>query len=222
MIRRPLILAIVLGASVVACGPKKKPKPPEPEPETSATAETPPPPPPPKCEKLEEKCTAKGGKKAKIPQSVLVFEPVGEWVYAQGEKVTIAQSSDEDACIGLVGYEVDVKDPATKDPKEKKKLEAAYQAQLDAIAAELKLSIPKGTKVTWGKPENYDKGKVPLHRWIVEKVGRGSKKGDLLVVSTKPNDGKAIFGVGFVPEKDDKSGDKIVAAFDSIAPGDAK
>ena len=75
-------------AMASACGPKQQPKPPDPEP----TAEPEPPkPPPPKCESLDEKCEGGGGKKARIAGIGLQFEPVGGWVYAQGEKATVAE-----------------------------------------------------------------------------------------------------------------------------------
>ncbi len=207
-----LALALAFAASSVACGPKKQP--PKDPVDTDPTSEPDPPkPPPPKCEKLDEKCESKGGKKAKIPGSVLVFEPVLGWLYAQGEKATIAQAGEEESCQGLVGYEA-------PDVKDTKKTDAARQAQLDAIAAELKLNLGK-SKVAWKNAEKYDKGKVPLLRWTLEKVTRGAKKGDLLLVATVPSDGKAVFGVAFVPGDDDKSAEKIVTSFDTIAPGEA-
>ncbi len=214
MNRRTLILALALAlaSSAVACGPKKPPRQ-DPVDSQPSSEPDPPKPPPPKCEKLDEKCESKGGKKAKIPGSVLVFEPVLGWTYAQGEKVTIAQAGDEESCQGLIGYEA-------PDVKDVKKTDAARQAQLDAIAAELKLSLGK-SKVAWKNAEKYDKGKVPLLRWTLEKVTRGAKKGDLLIVASVPNDGKAVFGVAFVPGDDDKSAEKIVTSFDTIAPGEA-
>src|SRR5262245_44524481 len=102
MNRSPFILAFALTVSIAACGPKKQPAPPPVETATTSEPE-PPPPPPPKCESLDEKCKAKGGKKAKIPQSLLMFEPVTGWIYAQGEKATVAQAGDEDACLALTG-----------------------------------------------------------------------------------------------------------------------
>jgi hypothetical protein len=208
MNRRPLILALALAGTALACGPKKQTKV-----ETVDTAPTtdptPPPPPPPKCEKLEEKCEAKGGKKAKVANSLLVFEPVGGWIFAQTEKLTIAQSGDEDACLGILGHEV-------PDAKDAKKVDAARQAQLEAIAAELKLTLPK-TKVTWKNGEKYEIGKLTVFRWVLEKVSRGAKKGDLLIVASQPEENKAFFGVGFVPSEDDKSDEK-----NTLAPGDAK
>lgn len=209
MNRRTLILALAFATSMAACGPKKQPVK-EPEPEVTSEPE-PPKPPPPKCEKLEEKCESKGGKKAKIAGSLLVFEPVMGWTYAQMEKLTIAQIGDEDACQGVVGHEV-------PDPK---KVDAARQTALEGLAAELKLTLPK-TKVTWKNGEKYDAGKVPQLRWSLEKVVRGAKKGDLLIIATQPNDGKAVLGVAFVPSDDDKSAEKILKSFDTIAAGEAQ
>lgn len=213
MNRRPLILALALASTALACGPKKQTKV-----DTADTAPTvdpsPPPPPPPKCEKLEEKCEAKGGKKAKIAGSLLVFEPVAGWTYAQMEKLTIAQAGDEEACLGIAGHEV-------ADAKDAKKVEAARQAALEALAADLKLTLPK-TKVSWKSGEKKDVGSLTIFRWTLEKVSRGAKKGDILIVASQPNDGKAVLGVGFVPTEDDKSAEKIVGSFETLAPGDAK
>jgi hypothetical protein len=214
MNRRPLTLALALAGTLLACGPKKQT--PVDTADTAVTAEPPPPPPPPppKCESLDEKCKAKGGKKAKIAGSLLVFEPVAGWIYAQTEKLTIAQAGDEDACLGIVGHDA-------PDAKEAKKVEQARQAQLEAVAAELKLTLPK-TKVSWKSGEKYEIGQLTVFRWALEKVSRGEKKGDLLIVASQPADGKAFLGVGFVPGDDDKSAEKIVASFDTLAPGDAK
>lgn len=213
MNRRPLILALALAGTALACGPKKQPKV-EPDVDTAPTVDPKPQPPPPKCEKLDEKCEAKGGQKAKIAGSLLVFEPVAGWVYAQTEKLTLAQAGEEDACQAVAGHEV-------ADAKDAKKLEQTRQAELEALAAELKLTLPK-TKVDWKKGEKYEIGKLTVYRWALEKVARGAKKGDLLIVASQPEEGKAFLGVGFVPSDDDKSAEKIVKSFDTLAPGDAK
>lgn len=212
MNRSSLMLALTLAAAVSACGPKKQPVI-EPQPDPTTEPE-PVKPPPPKCEKLDEKCEAKGGKKATIPNSNLVFEPVTGWVYAQGEKITIAQHGDEDACIGIAGYEA-------TEAKDQKKIDAARQAELESVAKDLNITLGKA-KVTWKSAEKYDKGKIPMLRWQLEGVTRGAKKGDLLIIATAPSDGKALFGVAFVPGDDDKSGEKVVESFDTIAPGEAK
>lgn len=207
---RPLILALALAGTTLACGPKKQT--PVDTPETTPTADpAPPPKPEPKCEKLEEKCEAKGGKKAKIAGSLLVFEPVPGWTYAQMEKFTIAQIGDEDACLGIVGHDA-------PDGKDAKKLEQARQAQLEALAADLKLTLPK-TKVNWKTGDKHETGKLTVFRWVLEKVSRGAKKGDVLVVASQPEGGKAIMALGFVPSDDDKSADLINAAIDTLAPG---
>jgi hypothetical protein len=212
MNRSSLIFAFTLATAALACSPKKPPPPP-PDPEPTTQPE-PPPPPPPKCESLDEKCKAKGGKKARIPQSLLVFEPVPGWTYAQGEKATVAQAGDEDACLALVGHEVDMKDL--------KKLDATRQAQLDALVAELKITLGKA-KVNWKKSQDDKDGKQPLLNWGLEAVTRGSKKGELLIVSTAPNDGKAVFGIAFVPSDDaNQSGEKLITSFHTLAPGEDK
>ncbi|MFO0593287.1 MAG: hypothetical protein U0441_37440 [Polyangiaceae bacterium] len=216
MNRRSLILALALAVSATACGPKKQPVTPPPDTETTAEPEPPKPPPPPKCESLDEKCESKGGKKVKVPGSNLVFEPVLGWRYAHGDKFAVAQAGEEDACMGLVGYDA-------PDAKDAKKTEAARQAQVEALAAELKINLLK-TKVAWKKPDKNNDGKVPLLLWTIEQdkeVVRGAKKGQLLVVATNPSDGKAVLGIAFVPSDDDKSGAKIVPSFNTLAAGEA-
>ena len=83
------------------------------------TAEPAPPPPPPKCERLDEKCEGGGGKKARVANMLLAFEPVASWTYVQGEKATVVQTGTEGACYAFAGHET----PA--DAKDTKKLEAA-------------------------------------------------------------------------------------------------
>lgn len=215
MNRRPLILALALAGTVLACGPKKQNK----DIETADTAPTvdptPPPPPPPKCEKLDEKCEAKGGKKARVAGVSLTIEPVVGWVYAQGEKATVAQSGTETACLALAGYEAG-------DGKDAKKFEQARQAELEVLMTEVGITLGKA-KVPWKTPtDKFEVGSLKLQVWEVKDVTRGAKKGDLLVVAGPPNDGKALIAVGFVPKDDDQSGGKIVESLQTLAPGDAK
>lgn len=215
MNRSPLIFAFTLATAALACSPKKPPAPVEDIAPTATETEPPKPPPPPKCEALDEKCKAKGGKKVKIPLTTLMFEPVTGWTYAQGEKATIAQAGDEDAAMALVSYEV-------ADVKDVKKVELGRQAELDALAAELKITLGK-TKVNWKKFQEDKDGKVPLLNWGLPEVTRGTKKGELLIVSSVPSDGRAIFGIAFVPSDDaNSSGEKLVGSFHTLAPGEEK
>ena len=215
MIRRPLILALALAGSVLACGPKKQPK----EADTAdtqptATATTTPPPPP-KCEKIDEKCEAKGGTKARIAGIGLNIEPVTGWTYAQTEKATVAQSGAETACFALAGHEAD--------PKDAKKLEQARQASLEVLVAELGITLGKA-KVAWKSPgDKLEVGALKLQVWeLKEPVTRGAAKGDLLVLASQPSDGKALLAVAFVPKDDDQSGAKIMTSIQTLAPGDGK
>lgn len=213
MNRRLLILALSFATfTTAACGPKKQPKPPV---DTEPTSEPEPPkPPPPKCEKLDEKCEGGGGKKARIAGISLRFEPVMGWTYAQTEKATIATTGTDTACLGLAGYDV-------PDVKDTKKVEAARQAELDVLVTELGLTLGK-LKVAWKSPvDQLEVGALKLQIWELKDVTRGGKKGDLLLVASPPNDGKALLGVGFVPKDDDQSGGKIMTSIQTLAAGEA-
>lgn len=211
---RPLILALALAGTTLACGPNKQTK--VDTADTTDTAEpTPPPPPPPKCEALAEKCEAVGGKKARVAGVSLMLEPVVGWVYAQGEKATVSQSGDETACLALAGYEAG-------DGKDAKKFEGARQAELEVLMGEVNISLGKA-KVAWKSPtDKLEVGDLKLDVWEVKGVTRGATKGDVLLVAGPPADGKALIAVGFVPKDDDQSGGKIVQALQTLAPGDAK
>jgi len=213
MNRRPSILALpfalalglALATTVAACGPKKPPKA-DPV-DTQPTVEPEPPkPPPPKCESLDEKCEAVGGKKARIAGSALAVEPVVGWTYAQGEKATVAQTGADTACFGLTGYDV----------PDVKKADPPRQAALDVLVAELGLTLGK-VKVNWkAAGDKLEVGALKLQLWEVKDVTRSGKKGDLLVVNSAPSDGKALLGVAFVPKDDDQSGQKIMKSIETL------
>jgi len=214
MKRSPLILAsalaLALATTLAGCGPKK-PKPQNPvDAEPTATVE-PPKPPPPKCEKLDEKCEAIGGKKARIAGISLTVEPVVGWTYAQEEKATVAQTGADTACFGLAGHEV----------ADAKKIDAARQAEFDIIVADLGITLGK-VKVPWKTAgDKLEVGALKLTLWEVKGVTRSAKKGDLLVVASAPAEGKALLGVAFVPADDDQSGQKIMKSIETLAPGEA-
>ncbi|MBK8257480.1 MAG: hypothetical protein IPK82_33030 [Polyangiaceae bacterium] len=215
MNRRPLYLALVLASTVLACGPKKPPK--VDTVDTATTSDPAPPPPPPKCEKLDEKCEAKGGKKARIANISMNFEPVPGWMYAQGEKATVAQASNDGACMALTGHE------APADAKDAKKLESARQTALEVLVGELGITLGKA-KVTWKSPsDKIEVGQIKLQVWeLKDPVTRGTKKGALLVVASQPGDGKALVAVAFVPEDDEQNGTKIMPSIQTLASGDVK
>lgn len=210
MNRSPLILALTLAATVAACGPKKQT--PIDSPDTQPTVEPEPPKPqPPKCEKLDEKCKAIGGKKARIAGIGLTVEPVVGWTYAQAEKLTVAQTGAETACFGLAGYDV----------PDAKKIDAVRQAELEVIVAELGITLGK-SKVPWkAAGDKLEVGALKLTLWEVKDVTRGATKGDLLVVAGLPDGGKALIGVAFVPKDDDQSGEKLMTSIQTIAAGEA-
>jgi hypothetical protein len=137
----------------------------------------------------------------------MVIEPVPGWTYAQAEKLTVSQVGEEQACLAVTGH--DVPDP--------KKIDAVYPAQLEALARELKISLGK-IKVKWKQPDKMPNGKVPLSRWVVEGVTRNQKDGNLLIVATQPDGGKAVFGLAFVPAGNDADAQKVLTAFTTLGP----
>jgi len=193
-------------AGSVGCSKPPADVPPQP----SADVTPPPPPTPPKCEAISEKCDAKVETRAKVANSDLVFAPVAGWIYAQQSSATIAQSNELGAAVGLVGVDLDPKDP--------RKAAAAKDAGLNELLKQLGLG-PLKAKVAWKHPEQTKQiGGFALHLWQVEKGGtRAQKKGDLLVVALEVSDAKALVGLGFVPDDDKTGADvSIMKAIESI------
>jgi hypothetical protein len=197
---------VLLATSLTSCGSAT----PDPAPpiQTAAPARAVavlPPPAPPKCEALAENCAAEDGKWAKIPASEMVIAPVPGWIYAQGQKLTISQQGDAGPCLAVTGHEV-------PDPR---KIDKVYPVQLEALAGELDIHLGKAS-VKWKQPDKLPGGKVALSQWIVRAVKRGETGGDLLIVATQPQDGKAVFGVAFVPDGDDADAAKVLASFATL------
>ncbi len=191
---KSLALAILVAASV-GCA---KPPPPEPPPEAP-----PPPPPPPKCESFSEKCQSKADTRAKITSSDLVFSPAAGWIYAQQSSSTLAQASETGPAIAFLGIDYDAKDA--------KKEVASKDAAVTELSKQLGLT-PLKRKVSWKKPDdNKTISGMKVQLWQLEEAGvRGLKKGPLLVVSATAADGKAVVGLGFVPDDDKTAADVAI------------
>jgi hypothetical protein len=201
---KTLALALLVAASV-GCA---KPPPPEPPPEAP-----PPPPPPPKCESFSEKCQSKPDTRAKITSSDLVFTPAPGWVYAQQSSSTLAQSSETGPGIAFLGIDFDAKDA-------KKEL-ASKDAAVTELSKQLGLT-PLKRKVSWKKPDdNKTIGGMKVQLWQLEEAGvRGLRKGPLLVVAATAADGKAVVGLGFVPDDDKTAADvAIMKSIESLGKG---
>jgi len=189
---------------------------PPPEPEVPQTPvkepEPPPPPPPPKCEALDEKCEATGTTKAKIAKSNFAFNPAKGWTYAQGTDATVAQTGTDGAAVVLAQAETgtDAKQETTK-----------REAALEEIAKQISVTIPK-KKVNWKKPADEKAvGDLKVALWQIDGSSRGEKKGPLLIFVAPLPEGKALLGLGFVPEDDSSKADEaILASIESIAPSE--
>ncbi|MDI3286023.1 hypothetical protein [Polyangium sp. 15x6] len=198
-------LALLLVAA--ACGGNTpEPKPPEGD-GAEKTVETPPP--PPKCESLDEKCAAKQGTTATVKSAKVVFQPAEKWTYAQGEAQTIAQASEEGAIVVFGSYTPD---------KDAKKDAAAREAALAELIKTTTVTLPKGYKVNWKKPDNTQEvNGVKLNVWTAAGSERAKKKGTLLVLQAPLKDGEpALLGLGFAADDDEAGMGAVSKAIESI------
>ncbi|WP_437668588.1 hypothetical protein [Sorangium sp. So ce131] len=187
--------------------------PPPPQPEAPAPIATPAPPPPepapPKpCKALDEQCQAEESTRAKIARSSLVFAPVKGWTYAQGESATIAQAADEGPALATAQVDVGEGKPATE----------KRDAALDALAQEIKVTLPK-KKLNWKKPDDVkDIAGRKIGLWQKEGAARGTKKGPLLIFADTGKEGEIVIGLGFVPDDDTTGADAtILQSIESIS-----
>ncbi|HVY49474.1 MAG TPA: hypothetical protein VHB21_26460 [Minicystis sp.] len=219
--------AVVLWGSFLALGCGSKPPPPPAPPPEPLVAKVEPPPPP-KCEALEESCKADAKTHARIARTSYVFSPVAGWVYAQTEAATVTEANAEAGpAMVVAGYD------ANKDAK--KELSDRDQA-FATIAKEIKLTLPKA-KANWKKPlctcsakackgsgGDLCKAMKPVSElkasvWQLDGGMRGGKKGPMLIVQAPLGDGKALLGVGFVPDDDQTAADQaILKSIESIGP----
>ncbi|MDC0749345.1 hypothetical protein [Polyangium mundeleinium] len=173
------------------------------------TPEVKPPPPPPKCESLDEKCAAKKDTTATVKSAKVLFQPAEKWVYAQGESQTIAQASEEGAVVVFGSYTAD---------KDAKKDTAAREAALAELVKTTTVTLPKGYKVNWKKPDNVQEvNGVKLNVWTAAGSERGKKKGTLLVLQAPLKDGEpALLGLGFAADDDEAGMGAVSKAIESI------
>jgi hypothetical protein len=207
------LIALVVLAT--ACGSKKPPEHPEGEEDTTeeTTAEKNTPPPPPKCEKLEEKCAAKKDATAEIKNANVAFKPTDGWFYAQGADETIIQAPDDSATFVATSYATD---------KDAKKDLANREAALASVVKSANATMPKGFKVNWKKPDdNRAPNGLKLELWQVPGAERNKKKGILLVVHGPLPEGRALIGVGFAADGDEKAPEAIMGSIESMKPGKA-
>jgi hypothetical protein len=200
-------MALSAAASLAAaCSSSPPPKPVEPKP-IQATVSLSPPPKPILCKALDEKCKASESTKIKIAGSALVITPAKGWTYAEGDSATLAQASSNGPATAVAQVELgDAKQEAAK-----------REAALGALARELQVTLPK-KKVNWKKPDDTkDVAGMKVGLWQVEGAARADKKGPLLIFSTPSKDGKAVLGLGFVPDDDTSGADgTILQSIESI------
>jgi hypothetical protein len=197
----PLALGAV-AALAAACSSLSPPPVAVAQPPAEATPETTTPPPkkPKPCKTLEEQCESEPSTKARIAGTNLVFTPAKGWTYAQAESATLAQASSNGPALSVAQVEVG----------EAKQEAAKRDTALAALAQELKVTLPK-KKVNWKKPDDTkDVAGMKVGLWQVEGAARADKKGPLLIFSSPAREGKALLGLGFVPDDDSTSADAII------------
>lgn len=203
---------LVLAASGAACE-LEPPQAPSPPPEAAARIVLPPPPPP-RCEKLDELCTVKPGKRVRIPSSTLAFEPVVGWIYAQEENLTLVKSVDGALWFGAAGYD-------SGDGRDAKKAAAQRVAMLATMGQELGVTLPKNKKVPWKKPDIVkDVAELKVSLWELDGAARADTPGTILLFTAPIVNGRDLIGMAFVPENDHSgAAELIMRSIESISPG---
>jgi len=205
-------LALLLVAA--ACG-GTQPGPNDPTDTAGQETVVKPPPPPPKCEALDEKCAADEKTNAKVKSASILFKPAEKWIYAQGETQTIAQASEEGAVVVFGSYTPD---------KDAKKDTAARDTALGEVVKTISVTLPKGYKVNWKKPDNTQEvNGVKLNVWTAAGAERAKKKGTLLVLQAPLKDGEpALIGLGFAADDDEAGMTAVSKAIESIKADEKK
>jgi hypothetical protein len=209
-VRGALCVAAVGVLLAVGC---TKPPPPKPPPSPPAVEEPPPPPPPPpKCESMDEACVAKPDTRARITTSGWTVRAPEGWTYAQEEAATVATSKG--AALAVTAYET---------TGNGKKDEAARNETLAMLITRLEISFPKAKKkkvVAFPKKvqKTIEVGTLKVGLVQLDGASRDASKGPLLAFDTRLPEGKALLGVGFVPNDDDSNADAaILESIESLA-----
>lgn len=194
-----------LGAA--SCAPPARAPVAAPEPQASPAA----PEPPPRCESLSEGCAAEHGKRVRISGTTLTFEPVNGWIYAQGDKSTVAQSVDGALWFSIAGYvDIERSDPRKRGPNR--------DAELEALCRDLDVKLPRN-KISWKKPHAFEQvAGLVVSLWQVDGATRAGKGGAILMLTAPLGEGKTLVGVAFVSAHDQSDADQqILASIRSIA-----
>jgi hypothetical protein len=207
--RRSLGAAVVGVILAVGCTKPPPPKPPPPPPVVEEPP--PPPPPPPKCESMEEACIAKPDTRARITTSGWTVRAPEGWTYAQEEAATVASSKG--AALAVTAYEITGKAKAD---------EATRNEALAMLITRLEVSFPKAKKKVIAFPKKVQKtievGTLKVGLVQLDGASRDASKGPLLAFDSRLPEGKALLGIGFVPNDDDSNADAaILESIESFA-----
>ncbi len=185
---------------------------PPPPPPVDPLPAVPKPPPEPKCERLDEKCLAKGDTHARIPGVGWVLTPPGGWTYAQESDWTVAEKTGDSQAVLIVA--------TFEPPKEAWQIKKLRLEMLDRFTKRLNITLRN--KDVFDVNINKDSvkiGTVELLFWEQDGAKRADRPGGVIVrnggvlVVAGALDKKEILALGFAPTTDD-SGSKAV--MDSI------
>ncbi len=215
MVHRNFLATVVLALALapLACG-GGKPNDKTPD-EVEAEAKPKKPAAPPKCESLDEKCKAESDTVAKVNGAMVVFAPPKDWTYAQLERHSITQASGEpnSAAVVIGSYTPD---------KDAKKNDTERDATFSDLSKALGVSLPKGYKVAWKKPEApLDANGLKMGTWVApgsERTGLKDKKGSLMIAHAPVDATHNVVAIGFVLDDDTKGQEAIQAILTSIKP----
>jgi hypothetical protein len=194
---------LVIGcAGCQSAAPLPPPAPPPPPPPVVEA------PPPPKCEKVEEACVAGADTRARIAQVGWQFAPPVNWIYAQGEDLTIA--TGQNAVMGVSVHQV----------VDAKKERADREEALRLIVGQLGVTLPKKKSYIAKRPDKKQKvGQIDVDFYQFEGAQLDGRMGPVLFFVVKASNEQTLMGVGFVPNDDGDNADQaIMTAIESLEP----
>ncbi|MBW2525141.1 MAG: hypothetical protein JRI23_13240 [Deltaproteobacteria bacterium] len=197
-LHRKIAICVLAGALVgPACGSPPPPEPPKPAPKPKPK---PKPPPPPKCESLEEGCKADAETRATISTSDFRIQPPESWIYAQQDRALVTQVDDGGPVLALTVFTPE---------SDKKALAKQRTEALNALAEVVEITLPK-KPISFDRPDQKDEvAGLKMQYWQREQAARGEGSGSLLVLMADL-DGRAMLGMGYVPDDDKSEADRLI------------